>query len=423
MNPLIFAGAAAAALGSYYLLVEKEAADFTNCLDANLPPNIRAELEKMFVPEKGESTIERLLERATSYRNVAKILGKAFPLANGCATQRAEQIEAVVRASAKAAKEKKAKGPSGGEAAPAPGPATSKAAKPKAAPKAAPKPPPGTPGTAAVFGKFGLPPGGGPAREEKIKELVQNNRFRTVEWSPVDCSRDGVECKIYVSSDALALGDDENFVRLNAGHRTAEELAIILSKKFGRTVLLPTTRIMDKAWQQAKVKLSPKIFPASPQMSNTDLMYAHSRRVEKERAGRPGLVRPVGKGWVSSAFILGEGTHKAAQFPKKAAPDQLPTNFGWHLPQGSYKSPGGVPVIQPISNYHAGLDANYTDYSQVVYLVRGDVEVDGKSMQLADVLRHPTLSRLVSDEGPLTRIRHPSQPDVPSSQKPALAVV
>jgi hypothetical protein len=47
-------------------------------------------------------------------------------------------------------------------------------------------------------------------------------------------------------------------------------------------------------------------------------------------------------------------------------------------------------------------DANYVDYSHGVRLVADRMEVNGEELSTRGVLLHPTLSHLISDEGPFT---------------------
>jgi hypothetical protein len=85
-------------------------------------------------------------------------------------------------------------------------------------------------------------------------------------------------------------------------------------------------------------------------------------------------------------------------------------NYGWHTSSGNKAAvtAAGQRVIQRPAVGHS---ANYTDYSQVVRLVRRDVEVCGPSgcevYDIADVATSPALAPLVSHEGPLPDVRHP----------------
>lgn len=214
-------------------------------------------------------------------------------------------------------------------------------------------------------------------------------------------------CTVYVAADALALGDDDDFVRVNLRQPTAQRIADDMM------AMLPTTRISDHAWQQADVRLSPHSQRADSRMAFTERMVDHHDAIEAERQGRRGLVRTVGKEFVITNLLAGK--------PERCA------IFGWHTPLGRSRSPGGLPVVQPLTvNKHW---AGFTDYSQTVCLVARmclvyDVTSAGTEWNryhwrdLAEVLTHPTDAWLVSDEGPLVVTHHPAVPPPPPALSP-----
>ena len=61
--------------------------------------------------------------------------------------------------------------------------------------------------------------------------------------------------------------------------------------------------------------------------------------------------------------------------------------YGWHHPDGHPQ--------QPMFLRHADY---YADYSHGVRLVSNHVVVDGEKVDLRQLLRHPTLFKLLSDE-------------------------
>ncbi|KKN38328.1 hypothetical protein LCGC14_0754730 [marine sediment metagenome] len=387
MNPLLLGGAFVAAVVSYVMLKDEK----KDCFDADMSPEELAMAKSLLRPETGGEQLDKLIKRTRHMRVAAKIAKTKYPKLSACLNERAAELEAVIRKTAGDVKKKKAAPP------------------PKAAPKkpavqkgAVPSPTPAAPGatmgdTTPGLGTFGLPAKHGPAREDKILALVAEGRLRPFKWKAVDCSREGIKCTVWVLDDALALGDAEKFVRFNVQHDTADKIGVALGGHY-----LPTTRIMDLAWQQADVVLRPHPRPIT---STTEGMYRHSLSVERERKGRTGLVRPVGKAWVTSNLIQ----RKPPKAPSRPLKDRA-VNFGWHSAKASGKSPAGLPVIQSMSTWHS---VPHVDYSQVVYLVNKTAEVNGKKMPLAELLQHPELSKAVSDEGPLWRTRHPRVPETP----------
>jgi hypothetical protein len=228
-------------------------------------------------------------------------------------------------------------------------------------------------------------------RERKIVDAVRTGWSLTIEWTPITTSIDGHEATLYVSADAVAIGEPDDWIRINVSHTAAQQIADLLG------AALPTTKIVDAAYQQATVVLEPCIQTADAQMAFTSRMVRHHREVERKRAGRTGLVRNVGKDWVLTNQLVGQ--------PDRAA------NYGWFSGSGQYQLGSGLRGWQPLGLAH---DRQHVDYSQVLTLVRRDVLVDGAPCDLGDVLCSTDLAGLVSSEGPLQIVRHPGVPEEPA---------
>jgi hypothetical protein len=231
-----------------------------------------------------------------------------------------------------------------------------------------------------------------PDREAKILAAVRGGLALPITWMPVTTSIEGHEATIFVSADALAIGEPDDWVRVDVTHTTAQQIADVLG------VALPTTKIVDAAYQQATVVLEPRIQTADAKMAFTSRMVRHHREIEAQRAGRTGLVRNVGKDWVLTNRLVGH--------PDRAA------NYGWFSAKAPYALGSGLRGWQPLGLAH---DRFHVDYSQVLTLVRPDVIVDGSPRDLVDVLRSPDLWGLVSDEGPLQIVHHPGVPVEPAA--------
>lgn len=175
--------------------------------------------------------------------------------------------------------------------------------------------------------------------------------------------------------------------RVNVTHPTAS----LIADHFQAYV--PTSRISDLAYVQARGHVDPQFQNPDASMANTSRMVLHSYKVTLARRalglGHLDLVRPLGKDWQAS--------------PK--ATRSLACNGGWQAPAGIYKTPSGIPCWQPTANAH---NTGHTDYSQTVCMVRRVMMVDGMDRDVADVARDPVLCALVSDEGPIATMRHPS---------------
>lgn len=239
----------------------------------------------------------------------------------------------------------------------------------------------------------GLPEHAGPLREAALLEAVRDGRAAPVAWTEIH-SEHGDRCAtLFVSADALRLGDELDSIRVNASARTTQQIA----DAFG--CILPTTRICNLIWEQAVVRLSPCLQAPDMHMADTSRLLQHHAAVEAKLAGRAGLIENIGKHWVLTNRLHGT-RNKAA-------------NYGWFDARALYRV-GKYRLWQPLGLAH---NLEHCDYSQVVRLVQRRCLIDGAERDLADVMVDPELARLVSDEGPLRLTRLPEVPaDGPSGR-------
>lgn len=179
--------------------------------------------------------------------------------------------------------------------------------------------------------------------------------------------REGHEAKLKVMPDYLAIGSDDDFVRIPMTPKTAQAVADAYGMR------IPTKRIVDEVYAQADHRYSP--YGLSRDRESPSAFLEHQRRIEAQGPAS-GLVAGHKKDIVNS---------KGAQ----AKPDRVAI-YGWHQANGE--------PIQPLSTVH---HAGYVDYSHGVRLVAAELEVDGRKMSYDEVLRDPELSALLSHEGPL----------------------
>lgn len=182
---------------------------------------------------------------------------------------------------------------------------------------------------------------------------------------------------ICVTPDYLALGSDDDFLRIPMGLATAAAAA----ERFG--FVLPTAKMVDAIYAQADAHLRPVPLPPGPAMRSTAYYWDHQRRIQQQRLA---LGVPLG------ALIAGQKkdlvvTNRLWQRPGRVA------IYGWHRGAGA--------PIQPLSTVHG---ARYADYSHGVRLVSSVAFVDGRPTPLADLLENPWYARLVSDEGPILHL-------------------
>lgn len=181
-----------------------------------------------------------------------------------------------------------------------------------------------------------------------------------------------------VMPDYLAIGSDDDFVRVPMNPHTAQAFC----DAFG--FVLPTTKMVDDIWQQATAKIVPQPLTQSREASLTFL--AHHQMIEEQIAGQyPGELRAGHKKDVVITNLLRERPGRLAI-------------YGWHFP-------GGEP-IQPLTTVHVDW---YVDYSHGIRPVQASIHVDGIDMPYQLVLRDPKLHVLLSREGVIAEARYASE--------------
>jgi hypothetical protein len=216
-------------------------------------------------------------------------------------------------------------------------------------------------------------------RETAIaEELLAGNLPRFLRHlRPVTLAAPGDDLRVIicVMPDYLALGTDQDFLRLPMALPTAAGIA----ERFG--FLLPTPKMVDAIYQQADVRLRPQPLPAGDAMRSTAYFWRHQGEIQAQRLA---LRAPLG------ALIAGQKKDLVLTNRLLAKPDRVAI-YGWHQALGR--------PIQPLSTVHG---ARYADYSHGVRLVSGVAYVDGAPRPLLEVLEDRRLAGLVSDEGPLS---------------------
>jgi hypothetical protein len=179
---------------------------------------------------------------------------------------------------------------------------------------------------------------------------------------------------IFVTPDYLAIGSDDDFLRIPMNLYTAESVA----SHFG--FILPTKKIVDAIYAQSSYHLSPQPMTAGPQMRSTEYYRTHNQMIQDQLHAR-GI--PVG-GLISGHKKDVVVTNLLASNEGKIA------IYGWHRAAGD--------PIQPLSTVHG---AFYADYSHGIRLISDIVLIDGKRESIYDVLRDPHLASVLSYEGPI----------------------
>jgi len=187
-----------------------------------------------------------------------------------------------------------------------------------------------------------------------------------------------VRATIFVAPDYLAIGSNQDFLRIPMNLDTAKAVVDRLG------FILPTRKMVDAIYRQAAYHFAPQPLPAGPEMRSTGFYARHNEMVNEQAAA---LGIPLG------ALVSGDKKDVVLSNRLVTHPGQIAI-YGWHRPTGA--------PIQPLSTVHG---AHYADYSHGIRLVSRKVLVDGDLRSISDVLQDPVLSKLLSDEGPIRNLR------------------
>lgn len=181
---------------------------------------------------------------------------------------------------------------------------------------------------------------------------------------------------ICVTPDYLAVGHDNDFVRVPMGLAAAAQIA----NETG--FILPTPKMVDAIYRQAKVRLVPQPMKPTSRMESTDYLLRHNKTLNAQR-----------KSTGQSMTALSAGQKKDIVLTKRlrSKPGRVAI-YGWHRPNGK--------PIQPLSTVHG---AAYADYSHGVRLISRTAFVNGKPRDLADLIQDKELAAILSREGPIAQ--------------------
>lgn len=179
---------------------------------------------------------------------------------------------------------------------------------------------------------------------------------------------------IFVIPDYLAIGSDTDFLRIPMNLHTAVSIA----ERFG--FVLPTTKMVDAIYQQARHRLFPRPLPAGPEMRSTGYYWTHNKMIDDQVHAIGARLGELVSGDKKDVVM----TNRLATHLGRIA------IYGWHS--------GLNRPIQPLSTVHG---ANYADYSHGIRLISEWALINGKLQSIYAVLRDPSTARILSDEGPI----------------------
>ena len=210
-------------------------------------------------------------------------------------------------------------------------------------------------------------------RRGNIPEFLRN--FAPVRlWYP-GFERDTIEAVIWVTPDYLAIGSDEDFLRMPLDYPSAAAIA----EAFG--CILPTRKMVNAISEQSAFRFRPEWMLPGPMMRSSEYYLAHQRKIEAQREGLP--LGELVSGHKKDIVL----THRLERKPGRIA------IYGWHRRDGT--------PIQPLSTVH---DQFYADYSHGVRLVHQDVWINRAPQSVLAVLQNPDLAGTLTYEGAFSRL-------------------
>lgn len=177
-----------------------------------------------------------------------------------------------------------------------------------------------------------------------------------------------IDAYYFVAPDYLCVGNDKDWARVPITPMAAQLIADSLH------CFLPTRKMVDDIYMQAKVKLEP--IPMFAYRDSTPTMWQHHLIIEGQRKRRTGLIAGIKKDVVVTARLRETGKSNKVAI------------YGWHKSDGE--------PIQPLYTGHVNW---YVDYSHGIRLVSETIFVNKKPMHFTDVLKHPVYHKLICNEG------------------------
>jgi hypothetical protein len=166
----------------------------------------------------------------------------------------------------------------------------------------------------------------------------------------------------------MSIGGDDDFVRMPMTPATATQITSAMK------CTLPTRKIVNEIYAQAKIKLEPK--PLTENREAVRSFVQHNQIIEEQR-----------KGQTLGQLMAGHKKDIVISNRLKEKPNRVAI-YGWHKPDG-----------KPIQPLYIGHGDFYVDYSHGIRLIKNACVVDGKKTTIDQVLRDPELCELLSDEG------------------------
>ena len=186
-----------------------------------------------------------------------------------------------------------------------------------------------------------------------------------------------VTALIWVTPDYMAIGTDDNFLRIPLSYPSA----VTVAKAFN--CALPTRKMVDAIYQQATCQLQPDPLPPGPKMRSSEYYLKHRQMIRTRRREEGCELGELVSGHKKDLVV----TNRLNEISGRVA------IYGWHLKNHE--------PIQPLSIVHG---EDYTDYSHGVRLVYKTVWINGDPRSILDVLQDPSIASVLNHEGLIARL-------------------
>lgn len=240
--------------------------------------------------------------------------------------------------------------------------------------------------TAITGSQFALQTTGMTGRERQkaaLEELLGGNvpgflrRLKPVRLSQQMSDGQTIDAVIWVTPDYLAIGSDEDFLRIPLSYPSAVQAA----KAFGS--ILPTRKMVDAIFEQSACHLQPDPLPPGPMMRSSEYYLKHQQMIQAREQEAGCVLGDLVSGHKKDVIL----TNRLLRKPGRVA------IYGWHRPNGK--------PIQPLSTVHG---ERYADYSHGVRLIHEVVWINGEPRSILDVLQDSRLASVLTYEGLIKRI-------------------
>ena len=189
-----------------------------------------------------------------------------------------------------------------------------------------------------------------------------------------------VSATIFVTPDYLAIGSDDDFLRIPMNLATATTIAETFD------FVLPTRKMVNAIYEQSGYHFVPEPLPAGPRMTSTDYYRAHNAMIETQARTAAVPLGTLVSGHKKDVVL----TNLLTRTPGRIA------IYGWHRHADS--------PIQPLSTVHG---ACYADYSHGIRLVAGMAMQEGALRPVTEILSDQALAPVLSDEGVIRQVPAP----------------